>query len=152
MPTFSQGFSPASSQMVFNFEERNSIELPADYAQFLRTTNGGVPVPNCFCVPGRGEALVDFLYGLRGRSEPCDLGWEQDRVNDFNQLPPGLIVIGHDPGGNSLLLRTGGPDAGQVAYWDSAGFWEQDRGVNVYPVATSFAEFLDSLADIPDAE
>ncbi len=63
---------------------------------------------------------------------------------------PGFIAIGHDPGGNALLLSTLGKDAGQVFFWDRNGLWVREDGRNTFPVATSFTAFVESLRELPD--
>jgi hypothetical protein len=149
MPTFSEGFGPVSSQKIAAFERRLSVKLPADYKQFLCTTNGGIPDPNWFHVPDCGGALADYLYGIRAERAHGDLEWEQGQTSLWDPLPPGFVVIGHDPGGSRLLLATLGEDAGQVFFWDRAGFWVREDGHNTFPVAASFTAFIESLRDFP---
>jgi hypothetical protein len=131
--------------MVSAAEGRLGIKFPEDYARFLCTINGGIPHPNGFMVPGCGEALADFLYGLSDERSRGDLEFQQELPTDFQQLPAGWLVIGHDPGGNSLILATAGEERGRVFYWDSAGFWASDDGENTFSLASSFTEFVESL-------
>src|SRR5947207_601541 len=145
MPKITRCFGPVSAQEVAAFERRLLIHLPADYKSFLRTTNGGIPEPNCFTVPERGDAMVAILYGLRGQRTNADLDFEQPEATLWDPLPPGFIAIGHDPGGNSILLATHGEDAGRVFFWDRASFWVRDDGHYTFPVAASFTEFAQSL-------
>src|SRR5689334_22640357 len=106
MPTFTRSFGPVSAQTVAALERRCGIKLPADYKQLLRAINGGVPEPNGFTVPGCGDALAEFLYGIQAERTHGDLEWEQEQATLWDPLPPGFIVIGHDPGNNNLLLGT----------------------------------------------
>src|SRR5262245_41968169 len=108
MITFGQKFAPVSTHKIAAVEKALSVKLPADYKKFLRNTNGGVPTPNCFKVPDRGEALCDIIYGIRDKRGPADLEWEQERANELDPLPQGIIAIGHDPEGNTFLLATSG--------------------------------------------
>src|SRR5947209_2981519 len=123
MPKFTRSFGSVSAERVAAFERRLGITLPSEYTKFLRTTNGGIPEPNCFTVPDRGDAMVGILYGLRGERTNADLEFEQEQATLWDPLPPGFIAIGHDPGGNRLLLATLGEDAGRVFFWDRVGFW-----------------------------
>jgi hypothetical protein len=123
MAEFTRGFGPVSARTVADFERRCGVSLPDDYTSFLRTTNGGVPEPNGFTVPGCGDALADFLYGIQAERTAGDLEWEQEQATLWDPLPPGFVAIGHDPGNNKLLLGTIGEDAGRVFFWDRAGFW-----------------------------
>ena len=149
MATFSRGFSPVSAQKVAAVERRLGVRLPPDYKRFLRTTNGGIPDPNCFTVPDREDALLDILYGLRNDRTDSDLEFEQEQAALWDPLPVGFVAIGHDPGGNGLLLATLGKDAGRVFSWDRVGFWVKDDGSNTFPVAASFTEFIESLRELP---
>jgi hypothetical protein len=148
MPSFSKGFGPVSARKVTTFERRFGINLPADYKQFLRSTNGGIPAPNCFRVPDRGDALAGWLYGIRDERTDGDLEWEQGQATLWDPLPDGFIAIGEDPGGNRLLLATLGEDAGRVFFWDRVGFWIREDGHNTFPVAASFTEFVQSFREL----
>lgn len=153
MPTFSESFGPVSAQKVAAVERRLGVKFPRDYKQFLRTVNGGIPEPHSFLVPGWGGACLDFLFGIGStpdvgnddlrvlRKRVCDLEYQQKLLD----LPPGLIAIGIDPGADILLLRVSEPNVGRVFFFDRKGFWVGPGGQNIFPVADSFAAFLDSL-------
>src|SRR5262249_49087927 len=104
-------------------------------------------------VPNRGPALAAILYGIRDERTAADLEYEQEQATLWDPLPPRFVTIGHDPGGNTLLLATLGKDAGQVFFWDRVGFWVHEDGHNTFPVAASFTAFMAPLRDSPsDAE
>lgn len=149
MPTFHAGFKPASAKAISRVEKSLDVKLPTDYKTFLQTQNGGVPSPSCFTVPHRGDALCDYLYGIRSKRERCDLEYEQELASQWDPLPPGFIAIGHDPGGNTLLLATKGKESGSVFFWDRNGLWIRKDGHNTFPVAMSFTDFLQSLHEMP---
>jgi hypothetical protein len=150
MPMFSRGFGPVSAATVNAAEKRLGVKLPADYKRFLRTINGGCPKPDSFLVPDRGPAMVGILYGVGPERSPADLEYEQGEATLWDLLPPGFVAIGHDPGGNTLLLGTLGKDAGRVFFWDRNGLWVREDGHNTFPVAASFTAFVDSLRELPD--
>jgi hypothetical protein len=150
MPKFSQGFGPVSPQKIVALERRLGVKLPEDYKQFLCLTNGGIPEPDCFNVPDRGDALVDYLYGIREERTHGDLEWEQKQASLWDPLPAGFVAIGHDPGGSMLLLATLGEDAGQVFFWDRSGLWLREDGHNTFSVAASFTAFIESLRELPE--
>jgi SMI1 / KNR4 family (SUKH-1) len=152
MARFSGGFAPVTEQRIAACENGLGVRLPADYKHFLRTVNGGVPTPNCFSVPDRGDALVDFLYGIGQERTAADLEFEQEQATLFDPLPPGVLAIGHDPGGNTLLLATLGGDGGRVFYWDRTGLWVREDRQNTFPIAGSFTELLVSLRALDEAE
>ena len=150
MPQFSRKYLPASAEQIAAFERRFGVQLPAGYKKFLGTINGGTPVPNRFTVPGCGAALADFLYGIRVDRVPGDLEREQREASRLDPLPPGFLIIGHDPGGDGLLLSTSGEDAGWVYFWErSRRVWARAGGPNTFPVAKSFSRFLKSLREPP---
>lgn len=144
MPIFTDQFGPVSADDVTAFEQRCGYTLPADYTMFLTKTNGGVPSPAVCSVDQCGGVLVDLLYGIRGELTHGDLEQEQVRAQELDPLPFGFLVIGHDPGGNSWLLDTS--CNGEIYYWDRVGFYPKSNPEgNTYPVASSFAKFLDAL-------
>jgi hypothetical protein len=148
--TLTRSFEPASAKQIASFEKALSVKLPADYKKFLRSTNGGIPAPDCLNVPDRGDALCAILYGISDKREPADLEWEQEQASQWDPLPAGFVAIGHDPGGSTLLLATAGKQAGKIFFWDRNGLWVREDGHNTFPVANSFAAFLAGLHEMPE--
>lgn len=142
-PQWTGGYERVTAEIVKATEQRVGVTLPSDYRDVLITTNGGTPKSAEVLVPSRGPAIVSFLYGLRNERTSGDLEYEQATLSD--PLPRGFIAIGHDAGGNSLLIATVGKYAGQVLFWARNGLWMRDDGVNAFPIATSFSEFIESL-------
>jgi hypothetical protein len=70
-------------------------------------------------------------------------------------LPPTLVPIGCDPGGNQILLSLQPPHAGGVLFWDHDSGDVEDvvealgRG-DLKLIANSFSDFLDALFDERD--
>lgn len=149
MATFRGSFGPATAAMVGAAERHLGVELPGDYRRFLRTTNGGCPEPDIFMVPGHGLVMLGVLYGVGPERVSLDLEYEYGEATQWNPLPPGFVPVGADPGGNQFLLATIGVEAGKVFFWDRVGFWVGEDGRNLFPVAESFAAFLDSLHESP---
>ncbi len=146
MLTFTKSFAPITGQKVAAFERSTDLQLPDDYKQFLLTTNGGIPCPNRFTVPGCGDALAGILYALCDPATPGDLEYELAQAQQYDPLPAGFLPIGHDPGGNTFLLVTLGEDGGRVYFWDRVGLWRKCTQ-NAFPTATSFTDFLNSLSE-----
>lgn len=150
MPTFDRSCGPLSASAMSAAEKRLGVKLPADYKKFLRTTNGGCPEPNCFRIPEREEALLGILYGIADNRTDGDLEYEQQEVTQWDPLPDGFIAIGHDPGGNAILMATLGADAGRVYFWDRVGLWVREDRRNLFLVAESFTAFLESLREFDE--
>ena len=148
MPTFTRNFDSITPADVAGVEKRLGVTFPAEYRQFLLITNGGCPEPNVFAVPDRGDAMVGVLYGIRGKSFSCDLEYEFENATMWRPLPPGIITVGSDPGGNQLLLETLGRHAGRLLFWDRTGIWVRDDGQNTFPIADTFTALLDSLTAV----
>jgi hypothetical protein len=148
MPSFRQGFGRVTAKAIGALEQELCVRLPEDYKRFLKTTNGGIPEPNVFTVPDRGEAMGDYLYGIRDKRTNCDLEREQKQAAQHEPLPAGFVVIGHDPGSSLLLMVTTGRQAGRIYFWDRVGFWIREDGKKTFPVAGSFSEFIESLHEL----
>ena len=133
------------------FEQSFGHPLPDDYRQFLLDVNGG----------GLDRANCEFDWGVVNRlfsldateDDPGDLATRAN--HERAALPsPGLLFIGHDDGGNSLLLALAGEHRGEVWYMltdddarpDGANprvAWHDRRDMR--KVADSFEQFMRSL-------
>ena len=148
MRTFKGRFDPVPAGAVNAAEKRLGVELPTDYRTFLLTTNGLCPETDLsFTVPERGTVLLGSLYGICADRTHGDLEHEQEDATLWDPLPVGYVAIGHDPGGCLLLLTTLGDDSGSVYFWDRKGFWVRADGRNIFLVAKSFTEFMESLSE-----
>jgi hypothetical protein len=133
------------------FEQSFGHRLPDDYRQFLLDLNGGQP--------GRAnrefdQGVVNCLFSLDEANEPMfDLATRANR--ERASLPsPDLLYIGHDDGGNSILLVLAGEHRGEVWFMltdddarpDDANprvVWHDRRDMR--KLAGSFEQFLRSL-------
>jgi hypothetical protein len=132
------------------FEQSYGHALPDDYRQFLLDVNGGRPdrAHREF-----DQGVVNCLFGLDDTDDERDLA---DHANWTRPtLPsPDLLFIGHDDGGNQLLLALAGDHRGEVWYMltgddarpDDANprvLWHDRRDLR--KVADSFEQFMRSL-------
>jgi SMI1 / KNR4 family (SUKH-1) len=133
------------------FENAIGRPLPDDYRQFLLDVNGG-RLDRANREFDRG--VVNRLFSLEDTEDD-----ERDLATCANDerasLPsPDLLYIGHDDGGNSLLLALAGEHRGEVWYMytdddarpDDANprvAWHDRRDMR--KVATSFEQFMRSL-------
>ncbi len=132
---------------IVAFEDLVEGSLPVNYQLFLKSDNGGRPRERLFRLAttngGSEEGLLDYFFALHGgRIGSLKRTWESYQ----DQLPPGHVPIATDSFGNLIVLKLGGPNPGQVYFWDH----EEDEGspeaANLSPIAGSFAEFVASLA------
>lgn len=139
------GLGHASEGALAHFTETFSLVLPRDYRAFLCAFNGGQPSPNWCYVPALREwVIVDVLFGLGLPKRSLDLStWMLEYRDD---LAPGMLVIGGDPGANLFVLGTTSEYTG-VYYWDHTHAFEKslEDGGNTYLIAPTFQGFLDGL-------
>jgi hypothetical protein len=133
------------------FEQAFGYPLPDDYRQFLLDVNGG----------RTDRANREFAYGVVNRLFSLDDIDDDERdlatrANEERASLPSrdLLFIGHDDGGNSLLLALAGEHRGEVWYMltdddarpDGANprvLWHDRRDMR--KVADSFEQFMRAL-------
>ena len=147
-----QTFPPTSPAQLDEFERDEGVQLPAEYREFLLTSNGGRPDDNIVDVPDLDEVAVNDFFGLQP-GEMYDLRGE--RAMYEGRIPPGTLPVADDPGGNLFLLSLAGDSKGAVYFWDheeepreEGTDWSDFE--NVYRVADGFDQFLAMLR--PDEE
>lgn len=139
-------FPSANEDMITAFERKNNWSLPVDYRRFLLSHNGGSPSPPSVCVLKsiKERVLVDMLFGLGHQERDLDI---ETWMSDFGtELPPGYLIIGN-VGGLLFVLCVQGQETG-VLCWDRMGELlksPDSSSGHMYPVASSFSEFLHSL-------
>lgn len=130
---------------IVELERYIEASLPLGYRQFLLQHNGGRVSPDCFDFVRDGKVThggVDWFLHI-GNAESSNL---YDYINTYrDRVPKGYLPIAHDPGGNLVVLSLQD---------DGVYFWDHDEEVeegevagmqNMYWIAGSFNEFLDSL-------
>ncbi|MBK9259793.1 MAG: SMI1/KNR4 family protein [Polyangiaceae bacterium] len=149
-------YGATSPDAIAQFEARRGVLLPAEYKAFLLKSNGGMPIPDVFEVPGwHGQAseLLTF-YGIH---EDPDYSLDSNCKSYDERVPADLIPIATDSGGNNICIGWKGEREGKIYFWDHEdeldenGLFVQDYR-NVYLVANSLQEFLDSLMTHEEAD
>ena len=131
-------------------EREIGISLPQDYRDFLLAQNGGRPEPNAFPINGLENnpfGTIQVFLGIEDAIESCNLDWTYHTFS--GRLPDNLIAIARDDCGDLICLSLYGEDAGSVIFWDRHQEIEEPSYANVYHVADSFAEFLESIRELP---
>ena len=130
------------------FEQEHSFQLPTDYRDFLLSSNGAFPSPNCvrFEEAGRTTASDVFCFFAIG-DERAGLSMDWHYVTYSGRIPKNTIPIGRDSGGNLWLLSLRSADGGSIFFWDhgSYGSFDETDLSNWPKVAPSFQEFREML-------
>jgi hypothetical protein len=131
--------------------------LPLEYKQFLLISNGGWPAPDVFEVPDwhGGGSVLDAFYGIHDgrKTERLDRALE---VYD-ERIPADLIPIATDAFSNKICIGWKGEREGKIYFWDHEDELDEDGDFvqdyrNVFLVANSLQEFLDSLMTHEEAD
>ncbi|EKP4478763.1 SMI1/KNR4 family protein [Cronobacter dublinensis] len=138
--------SPIADEAISDFEKKVDLLLPDDYKEFLKTYNGGQPVPNAFRFYAERDdgSSVDWFLSL-GKEKYSNL---QKYYQNFKErIPADFLPIAHDAGGNLIILANNEENTG-IYFWDHE--YEADEGEiptmdNVYFIAKSFSDFLKNL-------
>jgi hypothetical protein len=134
---------------VEDLERHLGHRLPDDYRLFLRSHNGGRPNPDYVVTGTPHDPIqhVNYLNGVTDEIESCTLLWNYQVMRE--RLRPDLLPIGDNGCGDQFCLVLVGPDRGKIVYWDCREAWVRPPPdpLDVYPVADSFAEFLNALFD-----
>jgi len=108
-------YGATSPDAIAEFEARRGMLLPAEYKVFLLDSNGGMPIPDVFEVPGwHGQASeLLIFYGIHE-----DPGYSLDSACESydERVPADLIPIATDSGGNNICLGWKGERNGKVYF------------------------------------
>jgi hypothetical protein len=118
------------------------MTLPSDYRRFLLLRNGGRPERDLFFASeskSNPVARINFFFSMGDSDESYDLDRILDAVAD--RIERGFLPIAVTWRGNYICLEVEGDCAGRILFWDGHIL----KGENVYPVAKSFAEFIEGL-------
>lgn len=137
---------PLSPHDILQVERRLGVTLPEDYKAFLFTHNGGRPNLDAFPIHGmpmNPNGGIQKFYGIIRVMGASHIESSYSRLK--GKIPPNLFPIACTDGGSEVCLSLWGDDQGAVYLWD----W-YDREIpptykNVYLIARSFQEFLDSI-------
>lgn len=130
---------------------RLKLPFPDEYVAFLLAHNGGRVSPREFPITGcrrSAGGMVGVFFNV-GTGDSVDLAGEYRTFR--RRIPPGLLPIASDPGGNLICLACSGERAGQVLFWEQAFEANTDEGEkvgwgNVFLIAASLADFFRVLS------
>jgi SMI1-KNR4 cell-wall len=116
-------FRPIVSDTEIAMSERQlAVQLPRDYVEFLKQSNGGEGFV------GRSACLI--LWNAENLAE-------MQRAYEVDTYAPGLLIFGSDGGGEAYGFDTRVPNWPVVSVPFVGMSWELAR-----PVGASFTEFL----------
>ena len=146
--------TPTSDEAIKRIEEQLSISLPAEYRSFLLVHNGGRVSPAVFRFKNESgkhsDSCVDwFLAIYDGEYNNFESYFETYKL-DQQRLPPELVPIAHDPGGNLICISVSCSQKGGVFFWDHENeceISETPTYANVLLFGDSFSTFLAGLED-----
>ena len=144
---------PLTERDIAAIEREFGVSLPGDYRAFLRKHNGGSPSPDAFPIFRDSADTHGILNRFLGIS-PGDYDDMLAVRKVFQErVPPDLLPIACDPGGNLICLAVAGTNRRRIYFWDHEE--EADEGEpptydNVYFVAESFTDLLNNLTELPE--
>lgn len=141
-----------SKTEIAEFEDSVDFVLPSSYREFLHHYNGGRPEPNMFPIQDFYADTHGLLDRFLSIAEGNVLDLTRHILVFHERIPPELLPIARDPGGNLICLAVKGSNYGKIYYWDhetEVDDGEQPTYDNVYFIANSFDDLLNSLTPSP---
>jgi hypothetical protein len=138
---------------IRNFEKEAGVSLPPPYKAFLLKYDGGQPSPDAFPIEGMPKnpyGIIQMFFGIRNDLECYTLKWIYDVFK--TDTPRNLFPIACTPSDDSICLSLSGQDAGSVLFWDYYAPHSPSTYDNVYKIAGSFDEFIQSLFRAPESQ
>jgi hypothetical protein len=142
-----EGIAPIADVQIQALETNLGCQLPGDYREFLLTSNGGFPTPDCvtFLEDGQPTAADVCCFLAICDQGPFSIEWHYETFS--GRLPENTIPIARDSCGNLWLLHVGSLATGSVHFWDHGSFdtFDETKLESWPQVAASFAEFRGKL-------
>jgi hypothetical protein len=128
------------------YEQRYGLQLPEDYKAFLLAYNGGRPEPSNFKICNFKNNPVGRVKAFLGIGRSPDF-WNLDYFfrEIPNALPKEVQPIASTSGPDYVVLSIGKNDFGTVYYWDAYNAPKKPSRTDLYYVAKSFTEFLNTI-------
>lgn len=140
-----------TAEKIDFFEQLIGNKLPLNYKNFLLNYNcisfdEYVVFPFAETYPKGDVSMINVFFGFLPE-DTYDLA--KNYNNYRGRMPSDLIPIASDPGGNILCIAVSEDSNEKVFFWDHENEEVFENGSctnqNIYLVAKSFDEFIDSL-------
>jgi cell wall assembly regulator SMI1 len=138
--------TPLTNANVSEFENNFRIMLPQDYKEFMLTNNGGRPEKEWgfdFIETGKTSptsSLICEFLAICTRYNSIQNAY--NNLVESKEIPPGLLPIANDPGGNIILLSVAEEDYGKVCFGNHELEDPETAYIVMSPIADSFTEFI----------
>jgi ankyrin repeat protein len=162
-PKIEQRGKELTEARLTEVEKMFNIRLPDAYRAFMLENNGGHPEPNLVCRKRGKEPvwLCRYFYVIDSGRDFDDWisNFKAMKDVELSRLPPRLVPIAEDPGGDRFCISVLGKDAGKIYFWNHEEEFRLDSPDSGIPddsgislVADSFEQFLNQFAKDPDDE
>ena len=129
-----------------DLERKLGVILLDEYRSFLLRYNGGRPNPSFFPIHGfKDNAFggIQLFLGVDVPIRSSNLDWMYRTYQ--GRIPQNIIPIAITGTGDVLGLSLYGSDKGHVYFWDHDNEHSPPTYENMYLIAPSFPEFLESI-------
>lgn len=152
-----QEYSAPSEADIDTIAREVQQPIPEQYRKFFCAFGGQAPGGYAYFGflsphPTMKRGVIDVFFGVIP-GDSYDIFWNLQTYK--GRIPSKLLPIASDPGGNIICLSLQGQDLGSVYFWDHSreedvGGNEEPGFSNVYLIARSLDEFINSLEMVPD--
>lgn len=134
-------------------ETELGFALPDNYKEFLFKNNGGHPIKDtCTLLESYTNNEFNFETDVRHfagmhNERYYDLVRDYRSMKDW-RIPPELLTIAWNSGGDSICLCISGSNKGKVYFWFHENENPEENNPwyeNIFSVANSFEDFINSL-------
>jgi len=138
--------SSLTDARLTSLEQELGVILPHDYREFLVRYNGGRPNPSFFPILGFKDnpfGGIQLFLAVDVPIKSSNLDWMY--YNYRERMPRNILPIAITGTGDVLCLSFYGSDKGSVYFWDHDNEYSPPTYDNMYLIAPSFPEFLESI-------
>lgn len=149
----STSLGPLTETTLADYESRLGARLPDDYRRYLLEQNGSLPEQTCYAMPEETDWIED-VDQMSGLGDPADDRSLSHYLTGNHGIPSGWIPIAHSGFGDYTVLSVREEDFGCVYYLfhEIHGYDPDNRTDGVYLLGGSFTEWIEGLADCPEAD
>ena len=143
-----EGFGkPMMDYDLVKYEFDFGFQFPTEYKKFLKNSNGGIPDLKKFDLKDKvKEGLsIDFFLGINVEKEK-NVFYIFKITKDF--IPKGFVPFALTEGAGVLFIGVGDETFEKIYFWDRCDIEKPSQAVegeNLFPVASNFDEFLNSI-------